>query len=278
MSVRTTGDSVIDARAVTDDECAFYDEHGWVKLEGLFSEDAAAMMLAEAERIVGDAHGAEPEAAAQRVFDYFESFRAPSETSELFRAVAYSPGLGCVAARLMSTPLAGLRRARFKSDLVMVKMPEHTGAGRTVWHQDDSYFPFDRGGALGIWVALVAMPPEMGTLRFIEGGHRMGSFGRNLHIAGRDTLEEYPGIAEHCTVSPPLDMRPGDATVHDVTMLHSAGSNSTDHPRWVYHAMYFPSDTLYTGLPYRDHRDYATLPLTVNEEFPDDHFPIVGDF
>ena len=48
-------------------------------------------------------------------------------------------------------------------------------------------------------------------------------------------------------ISPPLDLRAGDVTVHDALTVHSAPENETDSIRWVYSITWFPAETLYTG-------------------------------
>jgi len=47
-------------------------------------------------------------------------------------------------------------------------------------------------------------------------------------------------------ISPPLHLRPGDATIHDLSLVHSAPENATDDVRWVYAIAVFPADALYT--------------------------------
>src|SRR5262245_21714120 len=50
VSAQTVADGL---RSVTDEECAFYDEHGWALLPRFISEPAAEMLCREAERLMG---------------------------------------------------------------------------------------------------------------------------------------------------------------------------------------------------------------------------------
>lgn len=268
----------IEVRPVTDEECAFHFEHGWVKLPGLISEESAGRLQAEAERLASADAAAQAKVTSRAYAaqaHQFKSVTAPSASSELFRALSYSPGLGQVAARLMSNPLTGPRKARRGFDAIMVKMPSvDTASEGTRWHQDRPYFPFDRDGSLMFWMALVPMTAAMGTLRFLDGSHRLGLFGRFQHVEGGDALETFPAVADRCPISPPLDMRPGDVTVHEALMFHSAGANETDRARWAVAQGYFPADTLYTGQP---HPNFDKLDLVVNEPLDHPALPIVGE-
>lgn len=270
--------SAVHARSVTEEECAFYQEHGWVKLPGLISAETAERLQAEAERLAsaeatGDLEAKGKAYSAQA--HQFQSVVAPSESSDLFRSLSYSRALGLVAARLMSTPLTGPRKARRAFDSILVKLPSDTDASEgTRWHQDRAYFPFDRDGALMMWIALVPMTADMGTLRFVDGSHRLGLFGRHQHIEGGDALQAFPAVAEKYPLAPPLDMRPGDATVHDALTFHSAAANVTDRARWAVAQGYFPADTLYTGQP---HGNFDKLGLTINEPLDHPELPIVGE-
>lgn len=273
----------IAVREVTDAECASYADNGWVKLPGLLSEEDAAELLRLGEEMVGpqmqvrlvDPSLKDPGPRAHQMTEMI-TYNIPEE-DDRFMSLALSPQMGRVAARLMSDPLFGPRQARYfggSAGTLLVKTPENTGASSaTRWHQDAPYYPFDRSGALIIWVALVPMTAEMGTMRFMNGSHRLGSFGQFQHVAGADALERYPGIANFCEVSAPFALRPGDATVHNIATLHSASSNLTDKPRWALTLGYFPSETFYTGQP---QRYVDSCNLQPYQPFDHPRFPIVG--
>lgn len=265
--------SEIAVRSVTDEECRFYFEHGWVKLAGLISEEDAGRLLAEAQRLAADDGEASKKAYAAQA-KQFQSVTAPSEDSELFRALSYSTQLGSVAARLMSNAWAGQRQARRSFDAILVKTPSEAASSEgTRWHQDRPYFPFDRDGAMMMWMALVPMVPEMGTLRFLEGSHRAGAYGRFQHVDGGDALDTFPGLAKAFPQAPQEEMRPGDVTVHDALTLHSAGPNTTDRARWAATFGFIPADTLYTGQP---HPNFDKLNMTLNEPLEHEKLPITG--
>jgi hypothetical protein len=268
----TKATPAIEVRSVTDEECAFFHEHGWVKLPGLVSADGAEQLRAECERLMA-ADDATTRFATQA--SQFKPLRSPSKSSELFSALSYSRELGRNAARLMTNPLFGPRQALWNYDMVLAKQPagSEESAGETRWHQDHVYFPLDRDGSVMFWIALVPIAPEMGSMRFVDGSHRLGHFGRFQHVPDGDTLARYPGIAEHCPITSALDFNPGDATVHDNCTIHSAGANLTDRVRLACVQQFSPADALYTGSPYGL---FDSLGLTINEPIDHPNFPNTG--
>ena len=278
-------DRTIVARDVTEEEREFFFEHGWVKLTKLVSESDAQLLRSEAERLMlGEGelksnisrvgNSADKGLRAHQMAQ-FHIYNEPSKASEAFKRIYDSRTLGHVAARFMSNRFTGPRKARRIGNTLFVKGRQSSqGSGSTGWHQDRPYFPFDRESMIMLWVALAPVTPNMGSLRFIERGHRLGELGRFSHVETEDMVQHFPGLAEHCGISPPLELGPGDATVHDGLTPHSAGPNLTDRIRWGLSMTYFPADALYTGA---SHRSFDGLGLVVNEPFEHPNFPIMGE-
>lgn len=272
-------------RAVTDAEKAFYWEHGWVKLPGLVDPADARALLDEADRMMGAntqvQHGAVTEKdPGRRPHQSLQtrSYDIKPGESDLFEALRSNRQIGNNAAALMSSPIMGPRRARQIGDspgTILVKMPEgESGSDPTRWHQDGPYYPFDRFGALIFWFALDRVTPEMGSMCFVDGGPKIGSLGRFRHFPGGDTVDRYPGILENCKVTDPMDLQPGDATVHDMYTLHYAGPNLTDRRRMGFVSSYLPDDVIWTGQP---HRIIDDLDLEINGPFDHPRFKYVSD-
>jgi ectoine hydroxylase-related dioxygenase (phytanoyl-CoA dioxygenase family) len=177
-----------------------------------------------------------------------------------------SAELGRVAYDLIGRPV------RYLQDQLLVKRPSSTGGAATQWHQDMPYLPLDRSGVAHIWLALVDVPPEMGSMRFLDRSHLMGSFGRAQHDELGDLSRTHPELFETCGMSPPLHLVAGDATVHDAATAHYAPPNSTETPRWAYLTAFFRADALYTGAPHRDTSVVAGL--QVNKVLDHPRFPV----
>ena len=240
-------------REVTDDEAAFYHEHGWVKLEGLIAPELAAEMLAqvrdtvaeaEAELVQGHVDGGRIRDRADRRDWHFIGRDAGIEP---FRSLVYSAEIGRNARKLIGRDVA----VNYHADLMGVKMPEgHAASKPTGWHQDWVNFPFDRVGMLTFWIALEDMPPERGVMRFLSGSKAEGPLGKMGLLGGKEVIEYYPELLERYEMSPAFGLKAGDATVHNAVTVHGAPANTTDQPRWAFITSYHPADTCYTGAPH----------------------------
>ena len=59
-------------------------------------------------------------------------------------------------------------------------------------------------------------------------------------------MDTYPEVTTRYPISPPLDLRAGDVTVHDALTVHSAPENETDsNPLGVLHHMVPRRDALH---------------------------------
>jgi ectoine hydroxylase-related dioxygenase (phytanoyl-CoA dioxygenase family) len=86
---------------------------------------------------------------------------------------------------------------------------------------------------LNIWIALVDLTPEMGTMQFLSRSHRAGMLGRYFNRRDDVTLiDEHPWVLDEFEMSPPISLKAGDATVHDMNVIHAAPANSSNTPRW----------------------------------------------
>src|SRR6202034_454868 len=177
---------------------------------------------------------------------WFRDYDEPSREDAVLSQYAHSTELGKVASDLM-----GKVPVRFSQDQLLVKAPAADGGGPTTWHHDMSYLPLDRNGVAHVWLALVDVPPEKGSMRFLNGSHRLGLFGRSMFSDKGDLTQTHPELFETLAMSPPLHLAPGDATVHDASIAHYAPPNATGEARWAYLTAFFRADALYTGAEYR---------------------------
>lgn len=249
----------IPVREVTDDEVAFFRDHGWARLPALVAPEAVTTLR---ERAAGHLRARE-RARATLVDQAFGQSRDVAEADAAFRALALHPRMGGNAARL----LGGVRAVRVQVTNLLVKEPGEHGA--TEFHQDFPWMPMDRSAMLTVWLALARVPADMGALRFYSGSHRHGLLGRSFARTGDDQLSQHPWVTE-LELSPPLDLEAGDATVHHALTVHGAPANRRDTPRLSFTVTYFDADALYTGAPYRQ---TDGLGLRVNEPFEHPRFP-----
>lgn len=227
---------------------AFRDE-GWVHLPGLLNEDVAKQIYnrltthfaAERPKIAAGDQKWLAEDDYARVLSIQEGF---CRTDEFFRSIAISQRVAGTALQLIGEP-----QARFFSDSAFVKMGQ--GGLATPMHQDYPFWPMDRAGTFTIWIALVDMTPDMGSLTFLSGSHREGSLGRFNYDAQDDARRTHPWLEKKYTLVSGHTMKPGDATVHLDLTVHGAGPNLTPKDRAAYSLRYSPRDVRYTGAPHR---------------------------
>jgi ectoine hydroxylase-related dioxygenase (phytanoyl-CoA dioxygenase family) len=136
----------------------------------------------------------------------------------------------------VAADLLGVDGVRLYHDQALFK---EAGGGRTPWHQDQYYWPFDGDQTITMWMPLVDVPPEVGTMNFVSGSHKLGYLGSYpisdesdrafaAMVAERDLPVETHGPASA-----------GDATFHAGWTLHSAPPNPSGTLRAVMTVIYF---------------------------------------
>lgn len=221
-------------RPVTDEEVAFYETNGWVKLDRLITPEFAAELLAVGQ----DWH----ERNDKNMADWNTMARQPD--AEPFRSFMFSEIMGRNAQRFVNrTRLGGTEiPLRYRDDHFVERVP---GGKVTYYHQDSAEHGTDRAGELQFWLALAEVTPEMGAMRFVNGSHHEGPLGsvfKDIDGAG-DLLQVYPKLAELRGMSAPFHYQPGDCTVHHGYTVHGAPPNTTDRSRLCYIFSYTPADT-----------------------------------
>ncbi|MEV4564712.1 phytanoyl-CoA dioxygenase family protein [Nonomuraea sp. NPDC049419] len=249
----------IPVREATAAEAGFFAAHGWVRLSRLIDPATAAALR---ERAL-DHLRERPREHRGPVDAAFGQSRDVAATDEAFAALALHPQMGRNAVRL----LHGVRAVRVQVTNLLVKEAGEHGA--TEFHQDFPWMPMDRSAMLTVWLALADVPAGMGALRFYAGSHRHGLLGRSFTRPDDDQLTQHPWLKE-LELSPPLDLKAGDATVHHALTVHGAPANRHDRPRLSFTVTYFDADALYTGLPYAQ---TDGLGLQVNRPFEHERFP-----
>jgi ectoine hydroxylase-related dioxygenase (phytanoyl-CoA dioxygenase family) len=145
---------------------------------------------------------------------------------------------GRVAAELM-----GVDGVRLYHDQALVK---EAGGGHTPWHQDQGYWPLDTIDTITMWMALDDIEPDVGSMTFASGSHRLGD------VAGGAISDESHDVVADMVTRRGLPTRThgamsaGDATFHAGWTLHSAGPNPTDHDRPAMTVIYVADGTRIT--------------------------------
>lgn len=140
-----------------------------------------------------------------------------------------------VAAELM-----GVDGIRIYHDQALFKEP---GGGPTPWHQDQHYWPLDTDRTVTMWMPLVNVNRESGTMRFASGSHRAGYLG-DMPISDKSEEALQAFVAERGYETTTYGaMAAGDATFHSGWTLHGAPGNPTPVMREVMTIIYFADGT-----------------------------------
>ncbi|REE68758.1 phytanoyl-CoA dioxygenase PhyH [Paenibacillus taihuensis] len=135
----------------------------------------------------------------------------------------------------------GAKAVRLYYDQALFKEP---GGGRTPWHQDQIYWPFNTDKMITMWMPLVPISEEVGSMTFASESQKMGYISKLVISDESDrTLAGYierKGF-EKVTYGA---MEAGDATFHSGWTLHNAPSNPTDQMRKVMTVIYVADDAV----------------------------------
>jgi ectoine hydroxylase-related dioxygenase (phytanoyl-CoA dioxygenase family) len=208
-----------------------YDGHAHVR--NITSRDEIARYR-EVIRSVVDEHKAQPQG---RIDDYSKLFTQVTNIwrmSDAAREIVFSRRFAEVAAQLL-----GVSSVRLYHDQALFKPP---GGDRTPWHQDRYYWPLDKDCTITMWMPLVDVETQMGSVIFASGSHRASGLG-DLVISAETDRRLTSIIKERGWPIWSAPIRAGDATFHAGATLHSAGANRSDRAREVLTVIYFASGT-----------------------------------
>ncbi len=240
-----------DIRDVTDSEASHLRDHGWVKLDQLISPQITQLLLERAKAHLGpDGVNHVMRPGVDLATTFWADYHDIVEEDDRFAQLGLSPLMGMNAQRLIGRNAGML----LWSNLLAVKIGTEQGSSvsdPTCLHQDGPDLPFDRESWVRFWIALDHLTVDMGSMRFIDGSHRIGSLGKSFlrregYSPEAALYDEYPELAK-LSVTEPLEFRPGDATAHSMYAVHGALANKTDRPRWALVLTYFADDTIYNG-------------------------------
>jgi ectoine hydroxylase-related dioxygenase (phytanoyl-CoA dioxygenase family) len=215
------------------DRIAAFQRDGHVLLRGVCTpEEAAAYRPAIRDATYRYSHETRPLEERDTYGKAFIQTGGLFWRDEAIRRFVFARRFAQIAARLM-----GVEAVRLYHDQALFK---EAGGGHTPWHQDQYYWPLDTDTTVTMWMPLVDLSEEMGTMVFATGSAKAGLLG---HLSLSDESEsefqryvEEKGLPQAAAGA----MRAGDATFHAGLTLHRAPGNEGDYTREVMTVIYYP--------------------------------------
>ncbi len=152
----------------------------------------------------------------------------------------------------IAADLLGVDGVRVYHDQALFKEP---GGGPTPWHQDQYYWPLDTDNTITMWMPLVDIPPEIGTMTFGTGSHRLGYLGEFEISDESDRIFEQMIRDQHMKLTHYGAMKAGDSTWHYGWTLHGAPGNPTSLMREVITIIFFADRATVTDPATNPHRN-----------------------
>lgn len=136
----------------------------------------------------------------------------------------------------IAADLMGVNGVRLYHDQALFKEP---GGGHTPWHQDQIYWPLDTPNTITMWMPLVPVTEEVGSMTFASGSHKFGYISKTvISDESHRTLGAYiesKGLEKANYGA----LAAGDATFHAGWTLHAAPGNPTETMREVMTIIYY---------------------------------------
>ncbi len=233
MTDATSLPSLNDDYSVSESAISAFCENGWALLRRVCSPDEAAT-YGELIREVAIAHNRETRPMEERD-TYGKAFLQITNLWRLddrVKTYTLSKRFAGIAAKLL-----GVERVRVYHDQALFKEP---GGGHTPWHQDGYFWPLDHSKTVTMWMPLVDVPTEMGSMSFADGSHHAGivSLEEGISDSSETFYEQY--VRENgYSITTSGAMKAGDATFHSGLTLHKAPNNPTQTVREVMTIIYF---------------------------------------
>jgi ectoine hydroxylase-related dioxygenase (phytanoyl-CoA dioxygenase family) len=140
----------------------------------------------------------------------------------------------------IAADLMGVDAVRIYHDQALFKEP---GGGHTPWHQDQVYWPLATNHTITMWMPLVPVSEEVGSMTFVSDAHHSGYITKQvISDESHQTLKDYIA-AKGLTQVNYGALQAGDATFHSGWTLHAAPGNPTDTMREVITIIYYADGT-----------------------------------
>jgi Phytanoyl-CoA dioxygenase (PhyH) len=222
----------------SDEEVAFYRQHGWYRSKRVLSEALLDHALIGIQRhFSGERDWALPPTSG--FSDWKPGDASGIRNAEVValqnaevRTLALSPILGAIAARLTGSPTI-----RYFSDSILDKpstLPDNESV--VGWHTDLSYWgTCTSDNLLTAWIPFQDCTVDMGPLIYVDGSHTWPGTEdmRTFQCKDLDGLERrFPNRGS--IVKIPMTLRRGQISIHHCRLVHGSGPNTSGKSRLAF--------------------------------------------
>jgi len=239
MEIQTTLPSLDEERVLDAGTCEGFRRRGHALIRELASLDEISAWRPEILRVCERMrYETRPLEERDTYGKAFLQYWGLSDEDATVRRFSLARRFGRIAADLM-----GVDGVRLYHDQALLKEP---GGGPTPFHQDQYYWPIDTVDTVTMWMPLVDVPSEVGSMTFVDGSHREGMLGK-FEISDESerffgAMVRERGLATHTYGA----MAAGDATFHAGWTMHGAPPNPGSSLREVMTIIYVAADAKMT--------------------------------
>jgi len=246
-----------EAYKLTDEQVAYFHEHGHLSGVQLLNETQVELLREELAALTNPNH------EGHELFYEYHSNESADPNTVIFHAlghwritkgfhdVLWNPYFRMAAKQLLKGAV------RFWHDQIFSKPAKHGGV--VAWHQDYSYWTRTiEMNHLTCWIALDDADEQNGCLQYIPGSHRWGLLDKPKLTGEMEGLkkfmtEEQQKALENPT---PVVVKAGQCSFHHPLMVHGSYANYTDRSRRAFVINVFKDgvisnsdEPLLTGVP-----------------------------
>ncbi len=221
-----------DQYRLSDDQVAFYHEHGYLAGVKLLDDP-------QIERLRDELQGLfDPQHAGRELWYEYHSNESADPSRVLFHALGawritagfhdllWNPAFLMPASQLLGGSV------RFWHDQLFCKPARHGGV--VAWHQDYSYWTRTQPMAhLTCWTGLDDSTRENGCVYYVPGSHRWTLLPITGLAGDMEAIKEVLSPEQWEQFNHPVaaEVQAGYATFHHPLMVHGSFANSTERPR-----------------------------------------------
>jgi ectoine hydroxylase-related dioxygenase (phytanoyl-CoA dioxygenase family) len=216
---------------LTDEQVAFYEEHGYLAGVRMFDGAQVGRLRAELSELLNPAH------PGRELWYEFHSNESKDPARVLFHALGawriapgfhdllWNPRFTVPASQLLGGAV------RFWHDQLFCKPARHGGV--VAWHQDYSYWTRTTPLAhLTCWAGLDDSTRENGCVHYVPGSQRWPDLPITGLAGDMDAIHSVLTEEQRRRFKPvAIELKAGEASFHHPRLIHGSYANTTPHPR-----------------------------------------------